>query len=233
MIYITGDTHGPIDFNKLLRLKNLKVTRRDILFILGDAGICWDPIELKMMDIIYSHIGCTIYFIDGNHENFDMLEQFPIIKKYGAKMHMVSKYIYHIKRGEILKIKNIKILCIGGAFSIDRWHRREGISWWPQEEITKSDIDNALTNLEKVNNKVDYTFTHCVNTGIVRTVFHFKRDDSTDWLNVINRIANYKYWLFGHYHFDRDVARNKKCIYKKIYFINANKELEELKDGNE
>ena len=43
MIYITGDTHGEIDFNKLLVLKDEKLSYDDYLIICGDAGICWSP----------------------------------------------------------------------------------------------------------------------------------------------------------------------------------------------
>ena len=43
MIYITGDTHGDIDYKKLLTLKEKNLSYDDYLIICGDAGICWSP----------------------------------------------------------------------------------------------------------------------------------------------------------------------------------------------
>lgn len=40
MIYITGDTHGDIDYEKLLALKEKNLSYDDFLIICGDAGIC-------------------------------------------------------------------------------------------------------------------------------------------------------------------------------------------------
>ena len=72
MIYITGDTHGDVDFDKLLKLKEKNLSYEDYLIICGDAAICWSPFDLIRFLRIYNDIGCTILFVDGNHENFDM-----------------------------------------------------------------------------------------------------------------------------------------------------------------
>ena len=43
MIYITGDTHGNIDFSKLKEYFDKHyVTEKDFLIILGDAAIIWN-----------------------------------------------------------------------------------------------------------------------------------------------------------------------------------------------
>ena len=74
MIYITGDTHGDIDFSKLcIYFKRKRVSRNDYLIILGDAGIVWSKSDNYIND--YSSLGLTILFIDGNHENFDLLKK--------------------------------------------------------------------------------------------------------------------------------------------------------------
>ena len=42
MIYITGDTHGNIDFDKLTYyFESVYHSKKDYLIILGDAGIVW------------------------------------------------------------------------------------------------------------------------------------------------------------------------------------------------
>ena len=220
MIYITGDTHGDIDYPKLLKLKEKKLSRDDYLIICGDAGICWSIYDSRRFLSLYNDIGCTILFIDGNHENFDMLNELPLVEYKGALMHQVDEHIFHILRGEILTLEGKTFFCLGGACSIDKMYRTPHISWWPEEEIDKHDIDNAIANLEKVNNKVDYVITHCVDTKTVMKYFYFKRDVCTDQLMFIDKVVDYKHWFFGHYHFDRKISDKKTCLYQDIVEIN-------------
>lgn len=99
MIYITGDTHGDVDYEKLLALKVKSPSYKDYLIICGDAGICWSQQSLKYFLDLYNAIGCTIIFIDGNHENFDMLNRYPLVEYLGAIMHQIDKHIFHVLRG--------------------------------------------------------------------------------------------------------------------------------------
>ena len=108
MIFITGDTHGDIDYKKLLALKEKNLSYDDYLIICGDAGICWSPKSFPYMLDLYRDIGCTILFIDGNHENFDMLEQAPLVEYKGALMHHIDDHIFHVLRGE----KSINMILI-------------------------------------------------------------------------------------------------------------------------
>ena len=94
MIYITGDTHGDVDFDKLLRLKEKNLSYEDYLIICGDAAICWSPFDSIRFLRMYNDLGCTILFIDGNHENFDMLEDMPLVEYKGALMHQIDKHIF-------------------------------------------------------------------------------------------------------------------------------------------
>ena len=219
MIYITGDTHGDIDYPKLLKLKEKNLSFDDYLIICGDAGICWSIYDSRRFLSLYNDIGCTILFIDGNHENFDMLNGLPLVEYKGALMHQVDEHIFHILRGEILTLEGKTFFCLGGACSIDKMYRTPHISWWPEEEINKHDIDNAIANLEKVNNKVDYVLTHCVDTKTVMKYFYFKRDVCTDQLMFIDKVVDYKHWFFGHYHFDRKINDKKTCLYQDIVEI--------------
>ena len=109
---------------------------------------------------------------------------------------------------------------MGGACSIDKACRTPHVSWWPDEEINRHDIDNALANLEKVNNKVDYVITHCVDTHTVIKSFGYRRDVCTDQLTFVDKVVDYKHWFFGHYHFDRKVDDKKTCLYQDIIEIN-------------
>lgn len=217
MIYITGDTHGNIDFNKLkIYFKNRYVTKKDYLFILGDVAIVWNEIENYIWD--YIRLGLTILFIDGNHENFELLNKFPVVEFKGAKCHRIAKDIYHVLRGEIVKINDLSFFCMGGATSIDKYMRQDRISWWEEENITYQDIQNGLDNLEKVNNKVDYVLTHCAPSSIVKKMFGYQTDPNTDILEKFKGLIDFKYWYFGHYHENK--KRDKfRCFYQDILEI--------------
>ena len=90
-IYITGDTHGDIDYKKVLTLKKKNLSYDDYLIICGDAGICWSPFDFARFLLLYNDIGCTIIFVDGNHENFDMLNMCDLVEYKGALTHFSKK----------------------------------------------------------------------------------------------------------------------------------------------
>lgn len=221
MIYITGDTHGLYDFTKLKELKTKYTSEKDVLIILGDAGIIWSKESLENHVRKYEQLNITIIYVDGNHENFNILEMFPIINKFGAKMHLISDNIYHVLRGEIMIINSLKFLCIGGANSIDKSYRTPNVSYWKQEEITDDNINNAINNLKKYKNKVDYILTHCCDSKTLYKYFGYHKDESTEKLNFIDKVVKYKYWYFGHYHIDNELDEKKRCFYHDILEISA------------
>ena len=57
-IYITGDTHGTIDLNKLINLsyRDETLTKKDYVIIVGDVAILWSsfipsrPNKISMRD---------------------------------------------------------------------------------------------------------------------------------------------------------------------------------------
>lgn len=83
MIYITGDTHCPIDMAKL-NMENFpaqrNLTKDDYLIICGDAGIVWNPDsgEDKWWQKWLDERNYTTLFIDGNHENHQALQEYPV-----------------------------------------------------------------------------------------------------------------------------------------------------------
>jgi hypothetical protein len=70
----------------------------------------------------------TTLVVDGNHDNHDRLNQLPVEEKFGGKVGVIADSIYHLKRGEIYQIQDKKILSFGGAESIDKLSRIEGIT---------------------------------------------------------------------------------------------------------
>ena len=246
MIFVTGDLHGEHDIYKLDHLKEQvgsQLTRDDYVIILGDFGMIWsadtkygyldDQIRLK--EYFEEKYPWTTIFIDGNHENFVHLKKFPSKKWGGARANFLSEHCIWLRRGNIYTIDGKTILTIGGAYSIDKAWRRPYISWWPEEAITRSDINKAKRNLATHKNKVDYILTHCAPTPIHQTIArqekftphsHGKKPETQNeaLLQEINEIAGFKRWYFGHYHIDREFEDGRfVCLYNQVQVLHDDK----------
>lgn len=169
MIFITGDTHGIVDIHKLSAssfIHGKNMTKEDYVIILGDFALLWYPEgnekvkqDNHWLDWLDAKPWTTL-FLDGNHENHSMLYDLLIIEKFGGKVGQVRDSIFHLKRGEVYEIDYNKFFVMGGAYSIDKLQRIEGISWWKEEEPSHAEYEYGLSNLEKNNWEVDYILGH-------------------------------------------------------------------------
>lgn len=73
------------------------MAREDYVIICGDFGGVWlsDTEEERKMDWLEGRSFTTL-FIDGNHENFDQLNAFPVEEWRGEKVHKVRPHIFHL-----------------------------------------------------------------------------------------------------------------------------------------
>ena len=224
-IHITGDTHS--DVSRLLNYNKIKPN--DTIIVTGDFGMLWrrndySKIERLEQDAITRNI--MYLFCDGNHENFKMLEECPEEKKYGGRVGKISEHIYHLKRGEVYTIEGKTFFVFGGASSIDRMYRTAYLSWWPHELPSAAEINNAYTNLERINFKPEYVVTHTAPTLFLKQIKGFKvinwPDAAQDVLNeLVGRIVinnpKYKHWYFGHFHIDRYSRKYKfHALYESL-----------------
>ena len=148
MIYITGDTHKDVHFYKLVEFakNNPQLTKDDYVIICGDFGGVFfeDTLEIDLKP--YNDLPFTILFVDGNHENFDLLEKYEVSIWNGGKVHIIKDNIIHLMRGQIFEIQGFKIFTFGGATSIDKDRRILGYSYWKQELPTYLDLEEAYKN---------------------------------------------------------------------------------------
>lgn len=221
-MFVCGDIHGDIDIRKLYnddRLKNL--TKDDYVIICGDAGIVWNTTNDEMI-AKYDAFPFTTLFVDGNHENHDVLNSYPVTEWNGGKVHKISNSIIHLMRGQIYEINGKKFFTMGGATSIDKGLRTEGVSWWRTEMPSREEYEEALDNLEKVNYEVDYVLTHCAPYSILGIMdFYcrwYERDALTSFFDHLEFENNLKFkmWFFGHYHMDRNIENKYICLYDVI-----------------
>lgn len=226
MIYVTADIHGSIDINKL-NSKNFpegkNLTKNDYVIICGDFGLVWsnngeDYWWRKWLD----EKPWTTLFIDGNHENFNLLYEFPKKQLFGGQVHQINESIFHLCRGQVFEIEGKKFFTMGGAQSHDKQFRTEYVSWWPEEMPNYMEYEEALYNLEQNKWKVDYILTHCAPASIQKAISEkYKTDVLTLFLEQIAAQTSYKKWYFGHYHIDFCV-QNFQCLYRNVKKIGEN-----------
>lgn len=231
MLYCTGDTHGLLDhfFYTYGRCKDqllpqyATLTEDDIVIVAGDFQYVWDdsPKRTAFLDRLAS-LPFQICFVDGNHENFDLLYSFPVEEWCGGKVHRIQENIRHLMRGEIFHIQGRSIFAFGGAGSFDREMRIEGLSWWPQEIPTQEEQDHGMENLMAHGSTVDYIICHTCPDFLLpimrisniydtgdKTLMHFLAEVVT-----ATPAKNFHQFLFGHWHRDAEYFGGR---YRALY----------------
>lgn len=216
-VFITGDTHQSLDINKL-NSKNFPLnsilTKDDILIICGDWGCIWDGSgEDKYWQNWYEKKNFTTFVVLGNHENYDLIQNYPIVQFCGGRARKVSDSVYLEIRGEVYNFNGKTFLSFGGADSTDKHLRKEGESWWSGERITEEDLENARRNVKKYD-YIDYVITHTGGSEVNRFI-GFEPSESDKILDQILSEIKYGTHYCGHYHVDLYYL-NHRIIYDDV-----------------
>lgn len=212
-IYVVGDIHGEI--RKLVNDITYKYKLKNSIFIIaGDCGFGFE--SKKYYDLLYwrktihkrlSENNNLILCVRGNHDDPDyFIKTSDKYINYFPNLKFIEDY-------EVIEFKNIKILCIGGATSIDQIDRKEYNDkqvkcgslkrcWWENEKPIKIDL-NELPS------KIDVIISHEAPIQFCPLIYRDK-NMSLEIYNSILDDRNYlgnifltlypKYWFFGHYH---------------------------------
>ena len=216
MIYITGDTHG--EQNRILQIEEQTgIGTGDCLIVCGDFGYLFDndKSEELFLDAL-SLRPYTICFCDGNHENFPAIYSFPEENWNGGKIHRIRKNIIHLMRGQVFDIEGSKFFTMGGAYSIDKYKRREGKEWWEQELPTNEEYRESSANLRKNENSVDYIITHTAPTEILRMMGYSPDAHDAELCGFLEWVMHevcFKKWFFGHWHVDEKINDKFRALY--------------------
>lgn len=215
-LFITGDTHQSIDISKLNSSHfpfGKELTKDDILIIAGDAGFVWNygykaQGEEKYWRDWLTNKPWTTFCVLGNHENYDVIEELPIVEFCGAPAYKVSDSIYYAISGNVYTLCGKKCLVVNGADSQDIYnsdgslYRKPHISWWEQEKITQDDINKALISAAKCNDKVDFILTHTGGSEVCK-MLGFTPTPSDMMLDQVLYTVDRDKHICGHYHLDR------------------------------
>lgn len=216
--FLKGDIHGNL-FEIIDFINRFNLGKNDNIIILGDCGIAWrkDKKDLAQNIKLWNECGngVKLYFIDGNHENFNILNSLPIENNMGK----IADNIYHLRRGQVYEFENKKILVCGGADSIDKYRRIENFTWWKEEAISQETINDIPAG------HYDYVLTHCC----PRSVFEKNRiylstlqfldenkinHSSEDMLEQLKNKITFDHWFFGHYHINCNLDEKFTCLFE-------------------
>ena len=225
MLYTVGDTHG----NQYKWVEQIEpiLSPSDIILICGDFGVGFWNGRYWSEETFYDFLSeqeYTVLFIDGNHENFEALNEYPVEKWHGGKVHFICDDIIHLMRGQVYTIGTQTFFTFGGAHSVDWFQRTEGISWWKEEIPNHLEMQEGQDNLMKMNHKVDYIITH---TAPYEVLAEMGMDISDEeevfslYLDHIRKIVDFKDWYFGHLHFDEELD-NFHCVFENVVELKEN-----------
>lgn len=223
MVYITGDTHGDLSFFKNPKLK--KLTEDDTLIICGDFGFLWDNSEKEKKALeALAKKKYTICFVDGAHENYDILNKYQPYRYKGGNAHKIGPNIYHLLRGEIFTFDKKTFFCMGGGECPDDEMREEGISWWKDEMPSAEEMMNGARNLKDYDYKVDYVITHeapSIAKDFIRlhTNHEMKMAPLNTYLQELMKSVEYNCWFFGSLHIDLPISKKMTAVFNDVIKI--------------
>lgn len=237
MIYVTGDTHGePGRFTYPESCVEKKLTENDKLIICGDFGYIFkgDIREESFLDYMAKK-PYQILWIDGNHENFDLINEYPVEEWCGGKAHVIRRdevgvpKVIHLMRGQVYEIEGKRIFTFGGAYSIDKEAREPHRSWWEQEMPGDDEMKEAVENLKKSGNSVDYIITHAAPENIMLILHgvHPAERSLNNFLEWVRENITYKHWYMGHLHRDEDKWRNQTILWFDVRNIETNQSIDD------
>lgn len=233
MIYVTGDQHG--NYSSLLKFSKSSegqiLTKNDYVIVLGDFGLFPETIpKIKRLD---RQLTFTLLFLEGNHENHPLLDSFPHRTMFNGVVHDVFG-IYHLCRGNIFNIpvdkRNITIAVCGGGDSRDKSRRVEGVDWFPEETITRLDVQNILEKAKS--SRIDYFLSHSLSAAVKtewyyecqtcslnkKTMTSFEITESDYKIrDIIGKLqSTIKIYFSAHEHVDREFVLDHKR-YRSVF----------------
>jgi len=198
-IFYVGDHHG--DWSQLFWFINRLKIKNCYLISVGDSGIGFKPqkeqlSDIKLLNKKFKKLDIVFMSIRGNHDNPSYyngdgrieLSNFELIEDYTVIEH----------NGKLIQF-------IGGATSIDRSMRKEGISYWSGEGLN--------FNKDKLQ-KVDTLITHtapswCFPQRFNKMVYDWAQDDEylleeltleREVMGEIFKVCQPSLHLYGHFH---------------------------------
>lgn len=189
-----GDVHGLVhELSELLQNTSDVVSE---VFQVGDMGVGFGESEYWRDRLNGMLEAKNARWIRGNHDNPSVCKEMTTWIPDGT-------------------VKN-DMMFIGGAWSIDRAHRTEGVNWWPNEELSMQELYDMIDLYEVVRPKI--MVTHDAPTSAATQMFFTENRPiakfpqtntrTAEALETMFQIHQPKLHVFGHWHYDVDKTIN-------------------------
>lgn len=229
MIFITGDVHGEYDLRKFGKEEfpfQSELTKKDYMIICGDFGFLWDESKTEKYWLRWlDSKPWTTLWIDGNHENYNLLKRYKIEDWNGGQIQKITDSIYHLCRGSLFTIEDKKIFAFGGAESHDKEFRIPGRTVWREEMPSLKEMTHGAEVLNDNDWKTDIVITHSLPSFILEKLEMtdiYRKNELTDYFEKVNRKLDFDLWFSGHYHLNQQCTRRHFMIFDTIVQITGN-----------
>lgn len=215
MIYVTGDIHG--DFDGLMDRLPGRLKKGDKLIVTGDFGFVWDNSDKEKSNL--KKLGKKKYdilFVEGAHENFELLRAYPEVDLYQGKGYKLDQNIYCLKRGEIYMIDGKSVFALGGGLPPYEDEPRDD----PPSMPTDEELKYAVDNIQRHRKRVDLIITHEAPASVKRMVDRNATvNDLNIFLDTVMKNTRYEKWFFGALHQDRAISDKLICVFEEVHRI--------------
>lgn len=229
-VYVTGDTHGYADIEKITPShwpESNNLTEKDTLIICGDFGFVWNnnfsDRWWQQWFLRRPYITC---FSQGNHENHVLLATYPVVDFHGGKAIKINDRLYSFMQGEMYEFDGKRFFNFGKADSHDKPFRVPYESWWPEEMPSNEEYAHGIETMKVYDYKCDFIISHCAPDKIVDKISgrSYTHDKLTNFLQKkVAEEMHFGHWYFGHYHKDMDVdikdGNKYTCCYQMIHKV--------------
>lgn len=211
-VLAVGDLHG----NAHAAQMSLEYARRngcDAIVQVGDFGLWRNNDDtaryLGTVEREAAELDIDFYWLDGNHEDHTRIDHGWVTAQYTT----LYKRIIYLPRGYRWTWWGKRFMAVGGAVSVDKHMRTAGKSWWPEEELTDSQVEYACRD---DGTPVDVVFSHDCPLGvdIPGVGRDLKTGNTNGWpydvlleaerhrikMRKIFDATRPKLWTHGHYH---------------------------------
>jgi DNA repair exonuclease SbcCD nuclease subunit len=220
MIIAIGDVHGKFD-QLVLKMKVVLEGNTGVNFVqVGDFGLGFEkPVvdwnRLYDVNSMLQKSNSMLYVIRGNHDN-------PAFWDWGTSFHFSN--IEFIPDDCTRLIEDKVCYFVGGAVSVDRSRRRQGIDYWCGETYNPKPA-------RYITDKIDILFTHdvyhpcspyTISNSVVVNYFADVDENLIEDLQISQSVMENLYndiiqtnpnfvWYHGHYH-ESHVTNNNEQI---------------------
>lgn len=156
-VMLAGDWHGNARWAEVC-CQHAYRNGADAILQLGDFGF-WTEGRgtdeyLSRVERAASKGKIRVFWVDGNHEDHSRFAEFN---------DPARPMTTHLPRGHRWTWWGKRFMALGGAFSVDRFCRTEGVDWWPGEKLSEDDVARASRD---DGTPVDVVVAHDCPTGV-------------------------------------------------------------------